>query len=490
MTAPAGGAADGGPWWLPGLPGPPEAWHEGRTAGGRPFRSPRLDAPAARAVAERVRTAALEARRERRLEDVIRAAARAASRLARADDPVGGEAVRLLAGELGWPRALTAETLDGMAEVWTEEALHGVVHGELEDPAVLDGFRPAPPLPGRRRRAAGPPLLAIVHAGSVPGVAVTAALRGLLARSGVLNKAPEREPGLLALFARALSEEDPLLAETVATTWWPGKGPSAYWEGWVEAAGVVVVYGDDDAVRGVRERLSGATELLPYGPKVGAAVILPDACREDGSLRAAASALARDVCAYEQQGCVSPRLVYVVGGADRFAEALAAALESETERLPRPRPDDAEAVAIRSLRSRAEFSALAADEAPGNRVLESREDLAWTVLVARRPGAAAEALPRVVRVYGAGDVGSVLEALAPLEGRVQSLGTAGSEGLEDLVEGAFRLGVSRITPVGRQAWPTPDWRHDGRPQLLPLLRWTDWERQGGPEDAASGFGDE
>jgi hypothetical protein len=25
------------------------------------------------------------------------------------------------------------------------------------------------------------------------------------------------------------------------------------------------------------------------------------------------------------------------------------------------------------------------------------------------------------------------------------------------------------------AWPPADWRHDGRMQLMPLLRWTDFE---------------
>lgn len=475
------------PWWLPGLPGSPEAWHRGRTATGRPFRTPALDATGARAVAERVRAATLEARRTRSLEDVVGAGAAAATRLARPGEPVGREAVALLAGELGWPRELAAETLAGMGEVWSADALRRVLGGELGDPGVLDGFRPAPPPGGRRRRASGPPLLAVVHAGNVPGVAVTAALRGLLVRSGVLNKAPEGEPGLLALFARALAEEDTLLADTVATTWWPGSAPDPGWA-WLEGAAKVVVYGGDEAVRGVRKRLSGSAELLPYGPRVGVAVVLPDASGDEAARRAAASALARDACAYEQQGCVSPRLVYVVGEAGPFAAALAEALEEETARLPRPRLNPGEAAAIRSLRSRAEFSAYGAEEPAERRVLASRDGLAWTVLVSERPEARTEALPRVLRVHAADEVEAVLEALAPLEGRVQSLGTAGSARLGALVEGAFRLGVSRIAPIGRQAWPPADWRHDGRPQLLPLLRWTDWEGEG--SEAARGVGGE
>jgi hypothetical protein len=188
---------------------------------------------------------------------------------------------------------------------------------------------------------------------------------------------------------------------------------------------------------------------------------------------AAAAGLARDVCAYEQQGCVSPRIVYVIGDPLPFAERLAEALATETERLPPPDPDAGTATAIRSARSELEFRGYARSGAVS--VLGSTDELAWTVLVHDQPTTETETLPRVVSVCGLSSVQELAGPLQILEGRIQSIGFCGSHDLEALADLAATLGVSRVAPFGRIAWPPPDWRHDGKHQLLPLLQWTDWE---------------
>ncbi len=461
-------------WHLPGL-GDPFAGgeREGRTPAGTPFRAPRLPSAEASRVAAGVRSAALEARRERTVEQVAASASRAALRLADPGSEAGARATALLEAELGWSEGLARETLEGMAGVWEEEVLLGTLRAELGDPAVLDGWVDAP-LPGggsRRRRASGPPLLFVIHAGNVPGVAVTAALRGLLVRSGVLCKTPASEPGLLALFARELERVDPLLGRSLAVTWWPGGAAPEEADAWAGRAGKVVLYGGEEATESVRTRLPSGTDLVAYGPRVGIGVVLPDAARSGEGARE----LARDVCAYEQAGCVSPRVVYVVG-ADPvgWAGELAEGLEAETSRVSPPTPGPGEAAAVRSLRAEAEFGGYAGD--PGApEVLADGEGLAWTVLAGGDPAPRTRGLPRVVRVPGVGSLEELEERLGPLEGRIQALGHAGREGREALADLAHRLGVARAAPFGRVAWPPADWRHDGRHQLLPLIRWTDWE---------------
>jgi len=459
----------GVPWHLPGLPESEARGSEaGRTAAGASFRAPALSREDAGAVADEVRAAALEARASLPAARVIEAVAAAAGRLADPSDPAGEEAASVLSEDLGWPAALAEETLAGMGRSWTEDALGRVVQRELGGTAVLEGWTGGGgALPGRRRRASGPPLLFVVHAGNVPGVAVTAAIRGLLVRSGVLSRAAGSEPGLLAGFARALTAEEPALGRSLATTWWPADAGEAAWEVWVKRSGKVVVYGGEEAVRGVRARVPGHTDLVAYGPRVGVAVALPDAAPGH-----AAAALAGDVCAYEQQGCVSPRLAYAVGRDPlELGRRLSEALEEEVGRLPRPEPDDATAVAIRSARAEAEFAGLA-----GRSVhVLGGEDLSWTVVVGGEDPLLTLGLPRLVRVHGAGSVEELGRTLAPLEGRIQTVGYAGRRGLPALADLAARLGACRIAPLGEVAWPPADWLHDGRPQLLPLLRWTEWE---------------
>lgn len=489
------------PFHLPGLDDPGGLpLRRGRTAAGWTFAVPRLGADHAASVAATVRSAAMRARRERSTAGVVEAASRAAGRLVDPGDEVGRRARELLARELGWPGELVAETLEGMGRVWSERALLEVLEVEVGGASALDGFGDGEPVPsasaaavpggiGRRRRAAsGPPLQVVIAAANVPGVAVTAAIRGLVARSGLLLKAPEAEPGLLPLFGRVLAEEDPLLGACLAATWWPGGSDAAEERAWTSRAGLVVVYGGADAVRHVRRAAAPHADLLAYGPRIGVGVVLPDAAGGGGPWP---GRLARDVCAYEQQGCVSPRVVYVLGEEPSpFAEALASALEEEVRRLPRPSPTEEEAVALRSLRAEAEFREYAAEGrdagrgpapagGPGGAALSGGDAAGWTVLVEGSAPPRSEGLPRLVRVHPAAGVGRLEELLRPVEGRLQAVGYAGARGAESVARLASRLGAARVAPFGTVAWPPADWRHDGRHQILPLLRWTDWEGPAG-----------
>jgi hypothetical protein len=356
-----------------------------------------------------------------------------------------------------------------MAREWTEAALKGLVASELGDPSLLGHFVHEGSLPGRRRMGIGPPLILQLHAGNVPGVPVSAAILALIARSGVLAKTGADEPWLLPLFARALAAEDPLLGDSLAVTWWPGgEQPEAFSE-WAKQSGKAVVYGGDTAVRAIRAHIPASTELIVYGPRTGIAVLLSDAPTE------AARLLARDTLAYEQRGCVSPRLVYVVRSNPlEIAERIASELAAEAERIGPPRLSDEEAVALRRARAGYEFSApdLGASLAMGP------PDLSWTVLVRDRPGIAADTLPRAVWVYAAQNLNELVSVLRPLEGRIQGIGYAGREGEERLASMAAELGAGRLCPIGEMAWPPPDWRQEGRMRLMPLLNWIDWEGSG------------
>jgi len=397
---------------------------------------------------------------------VLRAISSAALRLTDPSDGVGREAALLLSGELGWSREAAREALTGMSREWTEYALRALIESEIGDPALLDHFVPDPTRGGRLRMAVGPPLQFQIHAGNVPGVPVTAAILALLARSGVLAKTGADEPGLLPLFARALAETDLLLASCLAATWWPGEDPPPAFARWGKEAGKVVVYGGDSAVRAVRQQIPPEVEIVVYGPRVGVAVFLPDAADE------AAALLVRDVCAYEQRGCVSPRIALVIGSDPLvLSDLIAAGMEEEAARVAPPAVSDTEAVALRSARAECEFAGL---EDESTRV-SGPPDLSWTVLAHRDAGIASEALPRAVWVYGVPSLDALDTLLSPFEGRIQSIGYAGREGDADLARLAARLGVSRMCALGDMAWPPPDWRHEGRHRLLPLLTWTDWE---------------
>jgi len=475
---------------MPAIDPEPGAWFEAETPAGLRFRAPRLSAKAAAGIASTVSAAAARARRERSTEEIVLAIAATAAHLAEPGDPTGAAAARCIEEGLGWSEELAQETLSGMAEIWTAEALWSVIRRELPAPGVLDGFdldaAPRPTLTGgsRRTRAVGPPLLLTVHAGNVPGVPLTATIRALLVRSGSLNRVSSEEPGLLGVFARALQKEDPLLGQALAVTWWPSDDAGGVAREWVRRSGKVVVYGGGETVSALRSNLPPNSTLIPYGPKLGLGVVLEDVSADSDSWRSCAEALARDACAYGQRGCVSPRTVYLVGNPERaasFCEVLAEVLLEEVNRVPRPPLHPAEAIAIRSLRAEAEFSGY--ETSGRSRIWGSETNLSWTVVLDLEGVIDPEPLQHVLYVTPVSSIEELTGRLEPIQGYIQAIGYYGRRDLDRLADLTSWMGASRLAPFGTIAWPPADWHHDGRGALLPLLQRTDWEETGvGPGD--------
>ncbi|HSQ68004.1 MAG TPA: acyl-CoA reductase, partial [Polyangiaceae bacterium] len=61
-----------------------------------------------------------------------------------------------------------------------------------------------------------------------------------------------------------------------------------------------------------------------------------------GDLESAAELLAEDVVAFDQRGCLSPRVAFVAADAQAFARALRDALDARAKVVPRGRLDQAE----------------------------------------------------------------------------------------------------------------------------------------------------
>lgn len=466
-------------WYLPLAPGRSAlktvGWYEAKTRGGYGFRSPILAPDEAADIVQSVRAAALGSRRTHRVSDVIRSVSRAALRVADAGDAIGRAAHVCLRDETGWSASMVSATIAGMAETWTEAELSNLVRGELGSADVLEAFHDDPARPGRQRRAAGPPVIGLVQAGNVPGTGITAVIRCLLVRSAVICKLPADEPGLTVHFAQALAEEDASLGSCLTATWWPADEADPLAVEMRKCSGKVVIYGGESAVAAYRRDLPASTELLIYGPRTGVAVLLSDASTHDRRIEAG---LAADVCAYEQEGCVSPRLVFVLGSSAReFGARLAHALADVSATHEPPPPSPADAVRLRALRASAELAAYGDADGEVDLFDSGPENFAWTVRCSETPGVGMEDLPRTVFVYHVGSAEQLGKLLEPLRDRIQVIGYAGSLGLPELAELANELGVSRVAPIGSIAWPPADWRHDGRHQLLPLVQWTDLETE-------------
>lgn len=453
---------------------PTTVWPYGRGPGAVELRIPQLT-PAL--LAEQI-DALLEARdrhlAERPVAEIVEAVHIVAGRLLDPADELRRAAEAGLPAVTGASPAMVRRVLDGLAADWRRPRLRELLRAEFGDPSVLDGFRPR----GQTEtltRAFGPRLAAHVFSGHVPGPEVTSLVRSLLVKAATLGRTAAGEPLLAPLFARGLAEVDPGLGTCVAVTYWPS-GDTALERLALDSADAVVAHGAPEVVEAVRERAPRAARFVGYPQRVSLGIVAREALS-----RAEAGELARraalDVGMFDQQRLLSPHLFYAEEGGETSPREWAARLAEELERLevelPRGALSRGEAAEIRQLRAEAESAQLSEQ---GVRLHASGEGTAWTVIFDPDASFETSCRNRVARVKPIPELGDAIPRLRPLADVLQAVGVAGPpERLLPLAGELGRLGVSRITPIGRMSLAPATWHHDGRPPLRALVRWTDLE---------------
>lgn len=354
---------------------------------------------------------------------------------------------------------------------------------EFDQPAMLDEFRPRKS--GGMSRAYGPKTIFHVFSGNVPGVQIWSLLMGLLLKSANIGKTSMAEPLLPVLFAQSLSEVDEQLADAIAILPWKG-GMTELEQAAVDGAEAVIVYGSNQTVQAVRQLVPLSKKFLTYGHKISLALIGKEALTPDHYYQTVHK-LAEDVSVYDQQSCLSPQSVLVeAGGAicpKQFAQILAAELERYNQKRRRAKISDEEAMSIQNMRHQAELKGLDTQRIS---VYASQQDTAWTVIFHDEPGFAGSPLNRVITVFSSESLEEDIQKMAPFQPYLQSCGLAvAPDRLFILAEKLGAIGMNRLSPIGGMNQAKPGWHHDGRFNLVDLVRFTDIER--GLEDDLEQF---
>ncbi|MFL6558647.1 MAG: acyl-CoA reductase [Bacillus sp. (in: firmicutes)] len=344
---------------------------------------------------------------------------------------------------------------------------------EFDQPAMLDEFRPRKS--GGMSKAFGPSTIFHVFSGNVPGVQVWSIIMGLLVKSGNIGKTSMAEPLFPVLFTESLAEVDKKLAETIAILPWKG-GTIELEEPAIEHCEAVIVYGSNETVEKLRRKVPPHKRFLSYGHKISFAYIGKEALTPD-LYYDTIKKLAEDVSIYDQQSCLSPQTIYVEeGGAissKQFAQMLGAELERYHKKRPRAKLTDEESMAIQRVRSRYQLESVQQDNVS---VFSSQSDTSWTVIYHNETGFEGSPLNRFVHVYSVESEESVLSAIKPYQQYLQSCGLAVSPNrLFSLASQLGTYGVNRICSIGEMNQAKPGWHHDGRFNLLDLVRMTDIE---------------
>jgi hypothetical protein len=423
-------------------------------------------------VLDAIAAARSERLTRRSVGDVITAISRLAAAWQREDFRWRALAVQALPAVSGLSAAMVREILPKLFSQFTADSLGSLVDADTIPgaAAVLDTVVATP---AGERLAVGPELVAHIGAGNVPGLAIPAMVVALLAKAAVVIKTPRDEPVLAALVARSLAEQDPDLAACVAVAYWPG-GTPALDDVVLSRAEVVGVEGDDETVGSVRARARG--RVLGFGRRLSLAVVTRE---RSGSLLAAATETARAVSLYDQQGCLSPQVVYVEGenaaaAAVAFAEALGAALRELDASLPRGTLTPAERAAVHDLRAEAEWRAIGGEDV---RIFADPSGSGATVIYERNPTFTPTRGNRTVRVKPLERIDRLPGHLGPWARHLEAVGVAGSpERMREIALVLARTStVSRVCPLAAMQDPPLGWHRGGIGRLASLLRWVDVE---------------
>lgn len=162
---------------------------------------------------------------------------------------------------------------------------------------------------GRARRCG------VVLSANVCTAAVRATALALATSPEVLLRPSRREPGLAPILARELASNVSIVSTLD-----------------LEAGDELHIYGRDETVTELTATAGAGVIVRGHGAGFGVATIVKHL-----EIKAAAAALANDVIAFDQAGCLSPRIAFVEDPShlEAFADALHSALDALAGVVPR-----------------------------------------------------------------------------------------------------------------------------------------------------------
>jgi hypothetical protein len=273
----------------------------------------------------------------------------------------------------------------------------------------------------------------------------TAALRAIAFAAAtapaLFVKPSRRDPVVAELVVRALAEDRAFAAAGGSIDLVPSIAAAPGDE--------VHAYGQDETIAAIRTSLPEGVTLLGHGAGFGVAIAL-----EGADMPRFRSDIAAAVVPFDQRGCLSPRVLYVEGGAERALTVARAAAESLAEaavRVPRG-PLDAE--------TRAEIARYVATAGALGEVLEGPGYAVGVDVDPRRL-----LLPPAARVLHVMPVPrGQLGLLQPLDPRITIIGVASAAKHDAEPVLRRRLPASvRVAALGRMQRPPLDGPVDLRP---------------------------
>jgi Acyl-CoA reductase (LuxC) len=341
------------------------------------------------------------------------------------------DAIAAIAHGAGYSVAMLENSIDALLKPFTSDALKSMA--------------------GTLARPTSPKTIGFIAAGNVAGAGIHEIAIALIAGAKVLIKTASAEPIFFAEFARTLADVDRDAGGRLEVSHW-SRERADLTGSLLEKCELVIAFGDDATIESLHRR-----NVIGFGSRVSGALIAPDGI-DSSRTDEIADLLARDVALFEQLGCLSLHHVFVVSPDVRPARELALRMSVALERLgdamPPARIPIHDAGAIRGVRERARWRAIAGEPVE---LLEGR-GLRWTVIFEHRPDSF-KVSPgfRTVHVTAVRDLAEFRECIASVSGRIEAMAVIG----DDCEIEARAMGIPYVCAPGEMQSPPLDWRHGG-----------------------------
>jgi len=378
------------------------------------------------------------------------------------------EAEYVLPKITGASQPMVSLTLNHLFENLTRSTLIQLLEEELGDRTCLDQFQ-AKRQGGHQTHAIGPNQITHLLPGAVSGISVISLTLGLLAKSANLAKVSRDDFLLPSLFARTLHNLQPALGACLAVLPWD-TDETEITQSALDMADCVVVYGNDQTIATIRERVSSDKKIICYGHKMSIGLVARECLHQETAQKAA-----YDISLYDQRGCLSPHTYYVEEGGKisplQFCDYLAEALCEIFRHLPKGQEASgsiAEHSTLWQLRGTVPLR--------GGQVFSATNGTDWTLFYDPDSLFCVSPLGRSVWIKPIADLLQVHHTLKPFERFLQGIGIAAPpDRFLEIARSLAQSGASRLAPIGTMQTPPLTWRHNGRFRLLDLLHFVDLE---------------
>jgi hypothetical protein len=422
------------------------------------------------AMAERVRAArgrlerAGETLRAMSFEARLQSVARVLEDWTAADSPWRRELVTAFADDTPFHEDTVREGLEAALRAWKPDELVESARRELAALRQADSLDLSPFA-----------WTAVLAGGSVPMPTMLSALLPLILGSPVLMRETSNDRVTASLLKRSIEARNDTLARAFESIAFATDDTA--FAALLEAP-CVVATGSDETIHSLSSRLSPSQRFVAYGHRFSIGVLGPGLERDDETIQRIAEGFALDVARWDQTGCLSPVVVYLVGLESSTAHAvsreIAAALERISHRMPRGEITTTIATSHANERAEARMRE-ASGNTSGNTMLFEGKD--YTVVLEANAAPRPAPLYRFLRLMPVASLDALERALEPFGDHLSNLAVAGFSAAEsrELQQRLIRFGPSRSTQPGRLQAPPIDWPHDGMPIFTALARFTQFD---------------